>query len=75
MGDSDDTYDFTDLERFIAPLRDGYDLVIGNQFKGQILPGVMPWTPSLYWESHTIRYLATSLSCPCFRFTLRDALL
>lgn len=43
MGDSDDTYDFTDLERFIAPLRDGYDLVIGNRFKGQILPGAMPW--------------------------------
>lgn len=43
MGDSDDTYDFTDLERFIAPLRDGYDFVIGNRFKGQILPGAMPW--------------------------------
>ena len=34
MGDSDDTYDFTDLERFITPLLDGYDLVIGNRFKG-----------------------------------------
>ena len=43
MGDSDDTYDFTDLERFIDPLRDGYDLVIGNRFKGHILPGAMPW--------------------------------
>ena len=43
MGDSDDTYDFTDLERFITPLREGYDLVIGNRFKGKILPGAMPW--------------------------------
>ena len=43
MGDSDDTYDFTDLERFLTPLRDGYDLVIGNRFKGEILPGAMPW--------------------------------
>ena len=43
MGDSDDTYDFTDLERFITPLQNGYDLVIGNRFKGQILPGAMPW--------------------------------
>ena len=43
MGDSDDTYDFTDLERFITPLQNGYDLVIGNRFKGKILPGAMPW--------------------------------
>ena len=43
MGDSDDTYDFTDLERFITPLQQGYDLVIGNRFKGEILPGAMPW--------------------------------
>ena len=44
MGDSDDTYDFTDLERFIMPLQNGYDLVMGNRFKGEILPGAMPWT-------------------------------
>lgn len=44
MGDADDTYDFTDLERFITPLRDRYDLVIGNRFKGEILPGAMPWS-------------------------------
>lgn len=42
IGDSDDTYDFTDLERFITPLRDGYDFVIGNRLKGEILPGAMP---------------------------------
>ncbi|RKU33242.1 glycosyltransferase family 2 protein [Candidatus Poribacteria bacterium] len=42
MGDSDDTYDFTDLERFITPLRDGCDFVIGNRLKGKILPGAMP---------------------------------
>lgn len=43
MGDSDDTYDFTDLERFITPLQNGYDFVIGNRFKGKILPKAMPW--------------------------------
>lgn len=42
IGDSDDTYDFTDLERFIAPLRDGCDFIIGNRLKGEILPGAMP---------------------------------
>ncbi len=43
MGDSDDTYDFTDLERFLTPLQKGCDFVIGNRFKGKILPGAMPW--------------------------------
>ncbi len=44
MGDSDDTYDFTDLERFLTPLNEGYDLVMGNRFKGEILPGAMSWS-------------------------------
>lgn len=44
MGDSDNTYDFTDLKRFLMPLREGYDMVMGNRFQGEILPGAMPWT-------------------------------
>lgn len=43
MGDSDNTYDFTDIERFITPLQQGFDFVIGNRFKGEILHGAMPW--------------------------------
>src|SRR5918997_7117231 len=44
MGDSDDTYDFSELDRFIAPLdQQGYDYVLGSRFQGQILPGAMPW--------------------------------
>ena len=43
IGDSDNTYDFGELERFVAPLRDGHDMVIGNRFNGEILPGAMPW--------------------------------
>src|SRR5690242_19792562 len=35
MGDSDDTYDFTDLEPFLKPLRNGYDLVMGSRFSGK----------------------------------------
>jgi glycosyltransferase involved in cell wall biosynthesis len=42
MGDSDDSYDLSALDRFIAKLRDGYDLVMGNRFKGGIAPGAMP---------------------------------
>lgn len=55
MGDSDNTYDFTDLERFIKPLRQGYDMVMGTRLKGKIMPGAMPWlhkyigNPFLSW--------------------------
>ncbi len=34
IGDSDDTYDFSEMDRFIQPLREGYDFVIGSRFKG-----------------------------------------
>ena len=42
MGDSDDSYDFGDLDAFIAQLRNGYALVMGNRFDGGIKPGAMP---------------------------------
>jgi glycosyltransferase involved in cell wall biosynthesis len=42
MGDSDDSYDFGRLEPFIAQLRNGFDLVMGNRFLGGIAPGAMP---------------------------------
>jgi hypothetical protein len=42
MGDSDDSYDFSVLDPFIAKLRDGFDLVMGNRFMGGIAPGAMP---------------------------------
>ena len=42
MGDADDSYDFTNLMPFIVELRKGYDLVMGNRFKGGIAPGAMP---------------------------------
>ena len=43
MGDSDDSYDFSDLSQFVSRLREGFDLVMGNRFKGEIKPGAMPW--------------------------------
>jgi glycosyltransferase involved in cell wall biosynthesis len=42
MGDSDDSYDFSELDEFVAKLREGFDLVMGNRFKGGIKPGAMP---------------------------------
>ncbi len=43
MGDSDGSYDFARLEPFVASLRGGSDLVIGNRFEGGIEPGAMPF--------------------------------
>jgi len=42
MGDSDDSYDFSQLEEFLERLRAGFQLVMGNRFLGGILPGAMP---------------------------------
>jgi glycosyltransferase involved in cell wall biosynthesis len=42
MGDSDDSYDFGDLDLFVDRLEAGYDLVIGNRFEGGIKSGAMP---------------------------------
>jgi glycosyltransferase involved in cell wall biosynthesis len=43
IGDSDASYDLEQLESFVEKLREGYDLVMGNRFKGGIRPGAMPW--------------------------------
>lgn len=43
MGDSDDSYDFSQLAGFVEALRRGAQLVMGNRFRGQIHPGAMPW--------------------------------
>lgn len=43
MGDSDDSYDFSNLNPYIEKLRQGYDLVMGNRFKGGIAKGAMPF--------------------------------
>lgn len=42
MGDSDDSYDFSSLDSFVAELKAGNELVMGNRFKGGIKPGAMP---------------------------------
>jgi glycosyltransferase involved in cell wall biosynthesis len=55
MGDSDDSYDFTQLEGFLNKLDEGYELVMGNRFMGEIKPGAMPFlhrfvgNPVLSW--------------------------
>ena len=55
MGDADDSYDFSNLMPFVDALERGYDLVIGNRFKGEIMAGAMPFlhrylgNPILSW--------------------------
>jgi hypothetical protein len=55
MGDSDDSYNFAAIRPFVEKLREGNDLVMGNRFRGGIMPGAMPWkhrwigNPVLSW--------------------------
>ena len=43
MGDADDSYDFSEVPRFVEQWRRGSEVVMGNRFAGEIKPGVMPW--------------------------------
>jgi glycosyltransferase involved in cell wall biosynthesis len=43
MGDADDSYDFSNMMPYLLKLREGYDLVMGNRFKGGIEKGAMPF--------------------------------
>jgi len=43
MADADDSYDLENLLPFVEKLREGYELVMGNRFKGGIKKGAMPW--------------------------------
>jgi len=45
MGDADDSYDFGEIPRFVAKLREGYELVQGCRLPnggGTVAPGAMP---------------------------------
>ncbi len=42
MADADQSYDFLQAGAYLAKLREGYDLVMGNRFQGGIAPGAMP---------------------------------
>lgn len=43
MGDADGSHDFRELPRFVEQWRKGYQLVLGNRFRGEIKPGAMSW--------------------------------
>jgi glycosyltransferase involved in cell wall biosynthesis len=43
MGDADDSYSLDAVAEFYSKLEDGFDLVMGNRFRGGIEEGAMPW--------------------------------
>ena len=73
MGDADNSYDFSRLNLFLEKLRDGYDLVMGNRFRGGIKSGAMPilhkylGNPVLTW----LGKLFFASSCSDFHCGLR----
>ena len=47
MGDADDSYDFRELPKLVAKLREGCDVAQGCRLPaggGRVLPGAMPWS-------------------------------
>jgi len=66
VGDSDNTYDFYDIPKFLKPLKEeGYDFVIGTRLKGKILKGAMPWLH---------RYIGNPIFSQIFRIFFRSSL-
>ncbi|MBS1186365.1 MAG: glycosyltransferase family 2 protein [Burkholderiaceae bacterium] len=81
MGDSDDSYDFSRLDAFVEKLGEGYELVMGNRFRGGIAPGAMPWknryigNPVLTWIGRLLFHCpAQDFHCGLRAFT-KDAFL
>ncbi len=73
MGDADDSYDFLKLEEFLSKLRQGFDVVMGNRFKGGIAPKAMPWLHK-YIGNPILSYLGRlffNIPCKDFHCGLR----
>lgn len=71
IGDSDRSYDFSQIEPFIKKLRAGADLVMGCRMPaggGRILPGAMPWKHR--WIGNPVlTFIGRVLfRCPCHDF-------
>lgn len=60
MGDADDSYDFREIPRFVAKLREGHDLVQGCRLPsggGTIAPGAMPFLHR-WWGNPMFSWMA-----------------
>ena len=80
MGDADNTYDFYQIPKLIAPLNGGADFVIGSRFKGDIHAGSMTFlhryfgNPLLTWMINIIFHTQYSDTHSGFRAITRKAL-
>ena len=60
MADADDSYDWEAIGPFIEKIRAGYELVVGNRFKGGIRPGAMP-TLHRYFGNPLLSFIARTV--------------
>lgn len=70
MGDADESYDFAEIPRFLGPLRQEFDLVMGCRLPGgggTVEPGAMP--PLHRWLGNPV---FTALARLWFRVPLHD---
>jgi glycosyltransferase involved in cell wall biosynthesis len=80
LGDADNTYDFLDIPKLLAPLQAGADFVIGSRFKGTIHPDSMTalhryiGNPVLTWMINFIFSTRFSDTHSGFRAITRNAL-
>jgi hypothetical protein len=72
MGDADESYDFSALGPFVAELRAGTQLVVGNRFVGGIATGAMPPCTAT-WATRCSAFWAAFLWRPAARLPLRPA--
>lgn len=60
MGDADGAHDFSEIPKFLAKSRQGFDLVLGNRLRGENKPGSTPWlhryfaNPAFTWMLNTL---------------------
>jgi len=57
IGDADDSYDWLAMGPFLAKIAEGNDFVIGNRFRGGIMPGAMP-ALHRYFGNPVLSYVA-----------------
>ena len=64
LGDADCTYDFRDIEPFLVKLDEGFDLIVGNRFKGSIEKNAMPIHHQYFGSPATSFIFKHSLGIP-----------
>ncbi len=64
LGDADCTYDFREIGGFVNKLEAGYDLVLGNRFKGKIEKDAMPIHHQYFGSPGTSLFFKYALGIP-----------